>query len=59
MNNLELEINSSFQKLVSNYQILIDFIKCELVKGYDNEFWEKKLEEAINKQSEAKNQIRY
>ena len=59
MNNLELEINNSFQKLVSNYQTLIDFIKWELVKGYDNEFWEKKLDEAISKQDAAKNQIRY
>ena len=59
MNTLELEINDCFIKLVSSYQTLIDFIKWELVKGYDNEFWEGKLQEAIRKQDEAKNQIRF
>ena len=59
MNTLELEINDCFIKLVSNYQTLIDFIKWELVKGYDNEFWGGKLQEAIRKQDEAKNQIRF
>ena len=59
MSNLELEINNSFKKLVSNYQTLIDFIKWELVKGYDNEFWEGKLQEAIRKQDAAKNQIKH
>ena len=59
MNTLELEINDCFIKLVSNYQTLIDFIKWELVKGHDNEFWEGKLQEAIRKQDEAKNQIRF
>ena len=59
MNTLELEINDCFIKLVSNYQTLIDFIKWELVKGYDNKFWEGKLQEAIRKQDEAKNQIRF
>lgn len=41
MNDLEIKINEGFVRLVNNYETLIVFIKGEITKGYDDEFWQK------------------